>query len=258
MRKMLAQANDSIKLMQKQLEQQRLAQERVVNDQLAQDVNQALGPGSASPLKAPPDVQVQQAQEELKHHQKKRAEARAQSITCHALEKKKWDEAMFERMKPQHSVAPPANTSAPAASCHPGAPAPAIMVPAQVVAPSSIDDQISDLCAQQLLETAKSNSAHQQQARSIHVVASEAPTVVGPGLQHIIDSVPTPGQSLEMQLVLQQLAEMRNEMSMLRSGPVAHTPEQQRCEMRCRCSQGVPNGKRRRLFAASRLPDHLS
>ena len=128
---MLAQANDSIKVMQEQLEQQRLAQERVVNDQMAQDVNQALGPGSASPPKAPPDSQAQEAQEELNHHQEIIAEARAQSITRHALEKKSWDEAMFERMKPQHSVAPPANTSAPAAPCQPVAPVLANMVPAQ-------------------------------------------------------------------------------------------------------------------------------
>ena len=231
MRKMLAQANDSIKVMQDQLEQQRLAQERVVNDQMAQDVNQALGPGSASPPKAPPDSQAQKAQEELNHHQEIIAEARAQSITRHALEKKSWDEAMFERMRPQHSVAPPSNTSALAASCLPGAPAPAIVVPAQNnAAPSPVDEQVSDLCAQQLLEAAKSNSAYQQQARSVHTVASEAPTVVGPGLQHIIDSVPTPGQSSEMQLVLQQLAEMRNEMSMLKNSAVKQAPDQPRMD----------------------------
>ena len=73
--------------------------------------------------------------------------------------------------------------------------------------------------AASLLSAAKQNSAFQPVPSAHERLAglAQSSAAFGPGLQHIIKSVPVSGQALDLQLLLQLIASLKNEVLIIKN-----------------------------------------
>ena len=170
----------------------------------AQAVQDSLGEAALSPVRARPSepASFNVAQDQLSDQMAVLAAAKARAIERHGAEKDVWDRAMHRRIMPAgQGDSEPAQGEG-----------------------GELESDMAASVAASLLTAAQENSAFLEAERrkagpSAHeklsgLAASSA--AFGPGLQHIINGVPSSEQSSDMQLLIREIASLKNEVLIIK------------------------------------------
>ena len=168
----------------------------------AQAVQDSLGEAALSPARSRTTEQddCNEAQDQLSDQLAVMAAAKERSLQRFGAEKDIWDDAMHRRYMPAGDAS--------------AAPAPAEDANAETAAGQPLAS-----AAASLLSAAKENTAFRPSAPAHERLAglADSSAAFGPGLQHIINSVPTGGQSSDLQLLMQEIASLKNEVLIIKN-----------------------------------------